>query len=568
MLHETSLIATIVASISLAFVLGAVANHLRISPLVGYLLAGVAIGPFTPGFVADQKFAAELAEIGVVLLMFGVGLHFSVRDLLSVARTAVPGAIVEIIVVTVLGAGLAHLLGWSLAQGLVFGLSLSVASTVVLTRNLQNRRLLSTERGRIAVGWLVVEDLVMVLAIVLLPAIAGSFGETAAAHPAGAEGQSHLGELAITLAITVSKIALFATGMLLVGRRVIPWILHYIAHTGSRELFRLAVLSIALGIAFGAAVLFDVSVALGAFFAGMVLSESELSQRAAEESLPLRDAFAVLFFVSIGMLVDPMIVARQPGPTFATVLIVILGKPVAAFLIMRGLGRPMPTALMIAVSLSQIGEFSFILIGLAVSQNFLPVAARDLILAASILSILLNPAMFYLMERFRIFDSSAATGTPTAAKEQIALEPVMPTALRDHAVLVGYGRVGSVIGEAMRSRKVPLLVIEEQPAVAEKAKSQGIETLLGNAATTEIIEAANVRGARWVFVAIPNGFESGQIVEQAKMNRPAPAVIARAHSDAEVAYLTKLGADVVILGEKEIALGMLDAAFAKQDAPI
>ena len=556
--QETSLIATIVASISLAFVLGAVANRLRISPLVGYLLAGVAVGPFTPGFVADQKFAAELAEIGVVLLMFGVGLHFSVKDLLSVVRTAVPGAIAEIIAVTVLGAGLAHLLGWSLAQGLVFGLSLSVASTVVLTRNLQDRRLLATERGRIAVGWLVVEDLVMVLAIVLLPAIAGLFGG-AAVLPGG--------ELVTTLAITIGKVAIFAVGMFVVGRRIIPWILHYIAHTGSRELFRLAVLSIALGIAFGAAVLFDVSVALGAFFAGMVLSESELSQQAAEESLPLRDAFAVLFFVSIGMLVDPTIVVRQPGPMLATLLIVVFGKPLAAFLIMRGLGRPMPTALMIAVSLAQIGEFSFILIGLAVGQNLLPSVARDLILAASILSILLNPAMFYLMERLRLFDALATLGAPAAAKGPGAREPLVPTMLRDHAVIVGYGRVGSVIGENLKSKGAPFLVIEERPEIADKAKSQGLETLLGNAAAAEIIEAANLKAARWLFVAIPNGFESGQIVEQAKAAHPSPTVVARAHSDAEVEYLTKLGADVVILGEKEIAFGMLDAAFAKQGTP-
>lgn len=566
--HETSLIATIVASISLAFVLGALANRLRISPLVGYLLAGVAVGPFTPGFVADQKIAAELAEIGVVLLMFGVGLHFSVKDLLSVGRTAVPGAIAEIIVVTVLGAGLAHLLGWSLAPGLVFGLSLSVASTVVLTRNLQNRRLLATERGRIAVGWLVVEDLVMVLAIVLLPAIAGVFEGGTAAHSAETGARLQLGELATTLAITVGKVAIFATGMLLVGRRVIPWILHYIAHTGSRELFRLAVLSIALGIAFGAAVLFDVSVALGAFFAGMVLSESELSQQAAEESLPLRDAFAVLFFVSIGMLVDPTIVVRQPGPMMATLLIVVFGKPLAAFLIMRALGRSTPTALMIAISLAQIGEFSFILIGLAVSQELLPSAARDLILAASILSILLNPAMFSMTERFRLFDLPAMPGAWAAAEEPLALEPMKPTALRDHAVIVGYGRVGSVIGEDMRRKGVPLLVIEERPEVAEKAKRQGHEVLLGNAATAEIIAAANVKEARWLFVAIPNGFEAGQIVEQAQASQPTPTVIARAHSDAEVEYLAKLGADAVILGEKEIALGMLEAAFVKRDAPI
>ncbi len=334
--HETPLIATIVAGLGLAFVFGTIAQRLRISPLVGYLLAGVAAGPFTPGFVADQSLATELAEIGVILLMFGVGLHFSLKDLLSVRAIALPGAVVQIAVATLLGLGLALLMGWTVGAGLVFGLALSVASTVVLLRAIQERRLMETERGRIAVGWLIVEDLAMVLALVLLPALAGLLDATKStmiADPLAARFGLGLGGV---LLLTVVKVGVFVGLMLIVGRRVIPWLLHYIAHTGSRELFRLGVLAIALTVAFGAAKLFGVSLALGAFFAGMILSESPLSQRAAQESLPLRDAFAVLFFVSVGMLFDPLSVLREPWPLLATLFIIIVGKSVAAFLIVRG----------------------------------------------------------------------------------------------------------------------------------------------------------------------------------------------------------------------------------------
>ena len=326
-------------------------------------------------------------------------------------------------------------------------------------------------------------------------------------------------------------------------------------------------LAIALGVAYGSSELFGVSFALGAFFAGMVLSESELCQQAAEESLPLRDAFAVLFFVSIGMLVDPAIVVRQTGPLLATLLIIMLGKPLTAFLIVRALGHPAPMALMIAASLSQIGEFSFILTGLAVAQGILPGAARDLVLAASILSILLNPIMFYAVERLRPFDVLATQAPSSDAEKPVTVEPLVPTALRDHAVLVGYGRVGRLIGEEVKRKGIPLLVIEERPEIVEKASSQGYEVLSGNAATAEIIAAANLKEARWLFVAIPNGFESGQIVEQAKAGQFALKVIARAHSDAEVEHLEKLGADAVIMGEEKIALGMLDSAFVKFGAP-
>ena len=319
--HATPLITTIVAGLVLAFVAGLIAHRLRLPPIAGYLLAGVLIGPFTPGYVADQKLATELAEIGVILLMFGVGLHFSLKDLLSVRAIAIPGAIVQIGFATALGAALAWLLGWSVGAGLVFGLALSVASTVVLLRALQERRMIETERGRIAVGWLIVEDLVMVLTLVLLPPLAGMLGgtaEVADADPALTQALG-IGAVWTALGVTALKVTAFVALMLIVGRKVIPWVLHYVAHTGSRELFRLAVLAIALGVAYGATHLFGVSFALGAFFAGMVLAESQLSQQAARETLPLRDAFAVLFFVSVGMLFDPIVLFEHPLPIIATV---------------------------------------------------------------------------------------------------------------------------------------------------------------------------------------------------------------------------------------------------------
>ena len=418
--HDTPLIATIVAGLGLAFVFGALANRFRIPPLVGYLVAGVLVGPNTPGFVADAGLANELAEIGVILLMFGVGLHFSLKDLLSVRAIAVPGAIVQIGFATALGAGLSWMLGWSMGAGLVFGLALSVASTVVLLRALQERRMIETERGRIAVGWLIVEDLAMVLALVLLPALAGVLGgqEQADAHASGLLSLPASYGIWGVVGITLAKVAAFVVVMLVVGRRVIPWILHYVAHTGSRELFRLAVLAIALGVAFGAAKLFGVSLALGAFFAGMIMSESELSHRAAEESLPLRDAFSVLFFVSVGMLFDPFSLISNGWPILATLAIIVIGKSLAAFVIVIAFGYPLATALMISASLAQIGEFSFILAELGVGLKLLPEQGRDLILAGAILSIVLNPLMFLAIDWMKpwLEARAARTAPPVEAK--------------------------------------------------------------------------------------------------------------------------------------------------------
>jgi CPA2 family monovalent cation:H+ antiporter-2 len=573
--HDTPLIATIVAGLGLAFIFGAIAHRLKAPPLVGYLLAGILVGPHTPGFVADQALAPELAEIGVILLMFGVGLHFSLKDLLSVRAIAVPGAVVQIAFATVLGLGLALWLGWTVAGGLVFGLALSVASTVVLLRALQERRLVETERGRIAVGWLIVEDLAMVLALVLLPALAGLVNGGVSEVPADPIA-AYLGlGIGGVLALTLVKVAAFVALMLVVGRRVIPWVLHYIAHTGSRELFRLAVLAIALGVAFGSAKLFGVSLALGAFFAGMILGESKLSHAAAQETLPLRDAFAVLFFVSVGMLFDPTSLLRDPLPMLAVVFIIVIGKSVAAFVIVRAFRHPVGTALLISASLAQIGEFSFILAELGVQTGLLPEAGRDLILGGAILSILLNPVVFTAFGRLRplLERPAPAVAEPAVAPEPVSdtveaatlAEPAVPTTLAGHAVLVGYGRVGSLVGAALQAQGRPFLVIEDADQPVARLHEEGVETIIGNAASPEILGLANLAGARQLVVAVPNAFEAGQIVAQGRAANPGLAIIARAHSDAEVEHLTGLGADTVIMGEREIARGMADALAAQPD---
>jgi CPA2 family monovalent cation:H+ antiporter-2 len=548
--HYTPLISTIVAGLVLAFVLAAVAQRLRISPLVGYLVAGVLLGPAVPVFfTADQALANELAEIGIILLMFGVGLHFSLKDLLSVRAIALPGAIVQIVVATALGMGLAHAFGWSLGAGLVFGLALSVASTVVLLRALQERRLVETERGRIAVGWLIVEDLAMVLTLVLLPALAPIL-------KGGASAGGDWIALAIPVAITIGKVVAFVAVMLIGGRRVIPWILHTVVHTGSRELFRLSVLAIALGVAFAAAMLFGVSFALGAFFAGMVMSESELSHRAASETLPLRDAFAVLFFVSVGMLFDPAILWRDPLPVLATLLIITLGKSAAAFTIVRLFGHPRSTALMISASLAQIGEFSFILAGLGVSLELMPERGRDLILAGAILSIMLNPLFFALLDRWLAAEKSRE-GDAAAAAAPASREPIPVTSLSDHIVLVGHGRVGRFITAAPQLAAAPFLIVEDNTDVAAELRKQGKDAIAGNAADPEVLQAVNLKGARCLLVAIPDAFEGGQVVAQARQANPALPIVARAHSEDEIEHLKKHGATVVVMGEHEIAKAML-----------
>jgi monovalent cation:H+ antiporter-2, CPA2 family len=565
MLHDTPLIATIVAGLGLAFVFGAIANRLRIPPLVGYLLAGIAIGPFTPGYVADQTLAPQLAELGVILLMFGVGLHFSLKDLLSVKWIAIPGALFQIAVATLMGFGLAWWLGWTPPAAVVFGISLSVASTVVLLRALQERRMIETERGRIAVGWLIVEDLAMVLALVLLPALAQIMSPGAATGH-GDPIADYLGlGLPGIIALTIGKVVVFVALMLIVGRTVIPWILHYVAHTGSRELFRLAVLALALGTAFGAAELFGVSFALGAFFAGMILAESQLSQRAAEESLPLRDAFAVLFFVSVGMLFNPASLLSNPLPLIATLFIIVIGKSLAAFLIVIVFRHPIATALTISASLAQIGEFSFILAELGVGLGILPAEARDLILAGAILSIVINPLAFAaidaLLPRVEKPKRQKDSAQPQPEDEAQAADPdaPVPPALKDHVIVVGHGRVGSRVAEALAAEGRACVVIEDSDVAVQRLQEKGIHVIAGNAARPDILDTAQLARAESVVIAIPNVFEAGTIAERARAANPFIKIIARAHADEEVDHLQKLGANLVIMGEREIARGMIGA---------
>jgi CPA2 family monovalent cation:H+ antiporter-2 len=569
MAGHTPLVSTIVIGLVLAFALGLTAQRLKISPLVGYLLAGIAIGPFTPGYIADQGLTNDLAEIGIILLMFGVGLQFSVEELMSVRAIAVPGAIVQIVVATALGLGLATLLGWPLASGLVFGVALSVASTVVVLRNLQERRLLDTERGHIAVGWLIVEDLAMVMVLVLLPAL----GNLARGHAVGPA------MIALPLAITLGKLLAFAILMWFVGRRLIPMLLHYVAHTGSRELFRLAVLSIALGVAGGSAVLFDVSLALGAFFAGMILSESTLSQRAAQETLPLRDAFAVLFFVSVGMLFNPTVIVTHPLALLGTLAIITAGKSVVAFAVMRLFRHPESTALMIAASRAQIGEFSFILGSLGVALGLLPPLGRDLVLAGALISILLTPFFFAAADWIYAHHEppkkapEAAEPAPETAPppepERPTREPVPATRLTNHVVLVGYGRVGSVIGAELREAAIPLLVFESDDDIVATLRRQEIEVIGGNAADPELAAAANYAAARCLLVAIPDGFEGGQVVEQARLINPRLPIVARAHSEEEIEHLKRHGASKVVMGEFLLAQAMItDAQDAGVTVPV
>jgi|KBSSwiStaDraftv2_1062776.scaffolds.fasta_scaffold50650_2 CPA2 family monovalent cation:H+ antiporter-2 len=554
MLHVPPLVSTLAIGLVLAFSLGVLAHRLKLPPLVGYLLAGIALGPFTPGFVADQNIANQLAEVGVILLMFGVGLHFSLEDLLSVRGIAIPGALAQGLVATPLGMAVGWWLGWGTGAGVLFGLALSVASTVVLLRLMQERRLLETERGKITVGWLIVQDIAMILVLVLLPGLAALYKGLEAAPDAAA--------IVRAVGLMLGKFAIFVAVMLIVGKKLIPAILHYVAHTGSRELFRLAVLSIALGVAYAAAELFGVSLALGAFFAGMMLSESRLSQQAAQESLPLRDAFAVLFFVSVGMLFNPAAVLTAPMALLATVLIILLGKSIAAYAVVRLFGLPGPTALTISASLAQIGEFSFILANLGLSLGILPSDGRDLILAGAIITIILNPFLFAALDFVLTRREKAIADRPPTevveAEPMPTREPIRPTSLTNHIVLIGHGRVGSVISGALGESKTPLFVVEDDKDLVAELKAHGVEAIAGNAADPALIAAANLGGARCLLVAIPDAFEGGQVVVQARAINPTLPIIARAHSEDEIEHLKKHGANLVVMGEHEIAKAMIE----------
>ena len=565
--HAVSLITTLAAGFGLALVFGFVAARLGLPALVGYLIAGIAIGPATPGFVADAAIAAQLAEIGVMLLMFGVGLHFAVDDLMAVRKIALPGAVVQMVVATALGAGVAQLWGWPLGAALVFGISLSVASTVVLLKALESRGVLESANGRIAVGWLVVEDLAMVLVLVLLPALAPSLGGTAAVAPAHGT--------ALTILITLAQVGAFLAFMLIVGRRLFPWVLWHVAKTGSRELFTLCVVAAAVSIAYGSAALFGVSFALGAFFAGMVLRESEFSQRAAEQSLPLQDAFAVLFFVSVGMLFDPKVLVDAPWRVAATVGVIVLGKSIAAVGLVLALRYPVKTALTVAASLAQVGEFSFILAGLGMSLGLLPKEGQSLILAGALISMALNPLVFGAVEPVgRALQRIArVAGRAEPAGNPLAELPMSTDAkyLAHQVVLVGWGRVGKHISDTLLAAGMPFVVAEANREFVETLRARGIPAVWGDAAEPEVLIQAHIKEARALVIATPQTVQVRATAQIARALNPDIQVVVRSHNLAEAALLRKDGTGTVFVGESELANAMarhvLDIVRAQHAGP-
>ncbi len=539
-----TLISTLAAAFGLALVLGLLAQWARLPAMVGYLLAGVLIGPHTPGFVGDVHLAQQLSEVGVMLLMFGVGLHFSVHDLVSVKGIALPGALVQMAAATAMGAALAHgLWHWSLAASLVFGLALSVASTVVLLRALESRELLHTGNGRIAVGWLVVEDLAMVLALVLMPVLGGQ----------GEPGSG--GSLAVTLITTLLAVVAFVAVMLVAGRRLLPWLLWQVNRTGSRELFTLATVAAAVGLAVGAAALFGVSVALGAFFAGLVLRESAFSERAAHESLPLRDAFAVLFFVAVGMLFDPHILIEQPLAVLATVAVILVGKTLAAGALVLLLKYPLSTALTVAVSLAQIGEFSFILLGLGQSLNLVPAEATSLVVAGAIVSIALNPLLFSGVEPLRrwVLARSAWARRLEARDDPLAELPAdtPESALAGQIVLVGHGTLGTALHELLGER--PLVVIDRDREVVEALRAAGQAAVFGDAGEAMTLVQAHIAQAAWLVVALADVRGVPALLALARQLNPGLRCAVLAHTDEEAQWLGEAGVSHVLRSQRALA---------------
>ncbi|MDO9366472.1 MAG: YbaL family putative K(+) efflux transporter [Methylotenera sp.] len=550
--HSTTLITTLVAGFGLALIFGFIAERCKLPALVGYLLAGILIGPATPGFVADISIASQLSEIGVMLLMFGVGLHFSIRDLLAVKRIALPGAILQMTIATLMGIWLTSMWGWSIGEGLIFGLALSCASTVVLLKALESRGFLDSMNGKIAVGWLVVEDVITVLVLVLMPPLASILG--------GTSPDSSSSSLMYMLSITALQITGFIVLMLVVGKRFLPWMLWHVAKTGSRELFTLSVISTAIGIAYGSAKLFSISFALGAFFAGMVMRESEFSHRAAEESLPLRDAFAVLFFVSVGMLFEPSILINKPLSVLAVVAVIILGKSFVALAITLAFKYPLNTALTVAASLAQIGEFSFILAGLGLSLGLLPTEGMSLILAGALISIALNPLIFSIINPLRNWVLSfSALARQYEKRTDLYSELPMSTErkyLEGQVVLVGHGRVGKRIATSLLQAKIPFVVAEENREIVERLRKAGVPAVSGNAAEPGVLIQAHIANASMLVIATPDTIDVRKMVETAKTLQPSIKIVVRTHNEDEYKFLRQENLGKVFYGEEELANGM------------
>ena len=551
--HSIPLITTIAAAFGLALIFGLIAERLKLPALVGYLFAGIVIGPATPGFVANVGIASQLSEIGVMLLMFGVGLHFSINDLLSVKRIALPGAIVQMTIATILGFAVANFWGWSFGESLIFGLALSCASTVVLLKALESRGVLDSMNGKIAVGWLVVEDLVTVLVLVLMPPLAGMLGgvETAGASDT---------PLWQTVGFTLIQVAVFIVLMFTLGKRLLPWLLWHVSKTGSRELFTLSVIAAAISIAYGASALFNVSFALGAFFAGMVMRESEFSHRAAEDSLPLRDAFAVLFFVAVGMLFEPSILTEQPQRVLAVVSIIIVGKSFAAIALVLLLRYPLNTALTVAASLAQIGEFSFILAGLGVTLGIMSAQSMSLILAGALISIALNPLIFTLITplskwivKRSTFARSLELRTDPFAELPMTTERKF---LEGQVVLVGYGRVGKRIARELSEHHIPYVVAEQNRELVEDLRKKGVPAVSGNAADPVVLVQAHITNAAMLVIATPDSLDVRKIAEIARKLQPNIEVVVRTHNEEEYRLLSKDAVGTIFFGEEELAKGM------------
>jgi CPA2 family monovalent cation:H+ antiporter-2 len=560
MLHNINLITTVAASLGLAMVLGFVAIRLRMPPIVGYLVAGIVIGPATPGFVADVGLARQLAEIGVMLLMFGVGLHFSLDDLLAVRKIAIPGAIVQMLAASGLGIALALLWGWTPGAAVVFGLALSVASTVVVLRALEAGGALTSINGRIALGWLIVEDLVMIVVLVVLPPLAATLGGNTAGGTTGTLGMS--------LLLTLGKAMAFVAFMVIAGRRLLPRILWHVARTGSRELFTLCVVAVAVGVAYGASALFDVSFALGAFFAGMMMRESELSHRAAEQSLPLRDAFAVLFFVSVGMLFDPQILIDAPLKLLAVLGIVMAGTPLVAMALVLAFRYPLNTALTVGASLSQIGEFSFILAALGVTLGLMPVQGQSLIVAAAILSIAVNPLVFaalrpmhaWIRSRSSLARSLERSGDPLAELPMSTGEKY----LSGQVVLVGYGRVGRRIAQVLTEHRIPFVVAEQNRERVEQLRKEGIPAVSGDGAEPAVLIQAHIAKAGMLVIATPDTVSVRRIAEIARTLNPAIEIAVRTHDEEEARLLADEQVGKVFFGEQELAIAMTRHVLARR----
>ena len=547
--HDLPLVSTIAVGLSLAFILGMLASKLRVPPIVGYLLAGIIIGPFTPGFVADTDLANELAEIGIVMLMFGVGLHFSIKDLMEVKRIAIPGAVAQMGSAIAMGAGLAYFWGWPLPSGILFGLSLSVASTVVLLRSLEDHNLMQTANGQIAIGWLIVEDLAMVVALVMIPALAMS-------GDASSPGQG----VFMQLAIAIGKIAIFIALMLIAGKRFLPWVLKEVTKTRSRELFTLAVFAVAVGLAFGASKLFGVSFALGAFFAGMMIKESDMNHEVADRALPFQDAFAVLFFVAVGMLFNPNILIEQPLNVLWVVLIITIGKSLVALFIVLLFRYPLKTGLLVSAGLAQIGEFSFILIGLGVTYELIPEEGRDLVLAGAIVSIAINPLMFWSVRWLhdyasvhprlsRLLDLRESQLTHLGVEEE--------QRLKDLVIVVGYGTIGREVCDNIIGSHMDLVIIDANRERVEMLREQGYHAITGDATHLETLHESAIHKATAIVVAVPDAYEGRRILEAARSIRPDIKIVVRAHNDEEVLYFREQKVDFVTTGPREIGRAII-----------